>query len=223
MFVGPLVLATFARALDERAKARRREQRKQRQREYRQYLRTEGWKQRRQPALDRARGFCEDCGRRTNLEVHHRTYKRLGAERAEDLVAVCESCHDARHRGRRTTPDWIALALLRRWRIWRYPSTSRDADRLHPPPAGRTVARVGLAPTPEDVPSADPGAPAGQSPRARGFRVGGKTMTDNAESLVCVECGATSHSGHRWKTYLTVDNEPATYCVECARREFPNA
>jgi 5-methylcytosine-specific restriction endonuclease McrA len=96
------------------------EARRERQREYRRYLKTEGWKQRRQVALDRAAGFCEDCGARTKLEVHHRTYERRGAERPEDLVAVCGSCHEERHRGKRTTFDWIALSLLRWWRLWRY-------------------------------------------------------------------------------------------------------
>lgn len=28
------------------------------------------------------------------LEVHHRTYERLGNERPEDLVALCWCCHD---------------------------------------------------------------------------------------------------------------------------------
>jgi len=57
-----------------------------------------------------------------NLDVHHRTYKRKGAELPDDLVAVCRECHDERHRGKRTVIDWICLALLRRWRIWRYRS-----------------------------------------------------------------------------------------------------
>ncbi len=124
LLVGVAVLGATARAVERRARQRRIEARRERQREYRRYLKTEGWKQRRQVALDRAGGFCEDCGVRSNLEVHHRTYKRKGAERPEDLVAVCAACHDERHRGKRTVIDWIALALLRRWRIWRY----RDAE-----------------------------------------------------------------------------------------------
>ena len=114
------VLAVIGRGVERRAAARRLEARRERQRQYRRYLRTEGWKQRRRVALDRAAGFCEDCGARTKLEVHHRTYKRKGTERPEDLVAVCHSCHDERHHGKRTTVDWLALALLRRWRVWRY-------------------------------------------------------------------------------------------------------
>ncbi len=122
LLVGVGLLAAVGRAVDARARARRREARKQRQREYRAYLRSEGWKQRRQAALDRARGFCEDCGARGSFDVHHRTYKRKGNELPKDLVAVCRECHQERHRGKRTLLDLIALALLRRWRIWRYRS-----------------------------------------------------------------------------------------------------
>jgi 5-methylcytosine-specific restriction endonuclease McrA len=73
-------------------------------------------------ALDRADGFCEDCGARSNFEVHHKTYKRKGNERPEDLIAVCRQCHQERHSGKRTLVDVVALALLRRWRIWRHRS-----------------------------------------------------------------------------------------------------
>jgi 5-methylcytosine-specific restriction endonuclease McrA len=122
LLVAVALFAAIGKAVEARARTRRREARKQRQREYRQYLRSEGWKLRRQVALDRAGGFCEDCGARESFEVHHRTYKRKGNERPEDLVAVCRRCHQERHRGQRTLLDLIGLALLRRWRIWRYRS-----------------------------------------------------------------------------------------------------
>jgi 5-methylcytosine-specific restriction endonuclease McrA len=127
LIAGVAILAAISRAVERRARARRAEARRERQREYRRYLRTDGWKERRQVALDRAGGFCEDCGTRDSLEVHHRTYVRKGAERPEDLVAVCGDCHDERHRGKRTLIDWMALAFLRRWRIWRYKSAETSS------------------------------------------------------------------------------------------------
>lgn len=111
LLVGVAVFAAIGKTLEARARRRRREARKQRQREYQQYLRSDGWKLRRQPALDRAGGFCEDCGTRSSLEVHHLTYKRKGNELPKDLVAVCDRCHGARHRGKRNVFDWIGLAL----------------------------------------------------------------------------------------------------------------
>jgi len=45
---------------------------------------------------------CLDCGAEgVALFGHHITYDRLGEERTEDVVVVCEPCHDARH-GRQT-------------------------------------------------------------------------------------------------------------------------
>lgn len=42
--------------------------------------------------------------------------------------------------------------------------------------------------------------------------------------LVCVECGCESDVGAEgWRTYLTDDGEPATYCPACAREEFDDA
>lgn len=47
-------------------------------------------------------------------------------------------------------------------------------------------------------------------------------MTDAVETaLVCVECGVSSEGSARgWRALLTVDDEIATYCPECARKEF---
>src|SRR4051812_47555513 len=38
-------------------------------------------------------GWRNDMEQQT-LEVHHKTYERLGHERDEDLVALCWNCHD---------------------------------------------------------------------------------------------------------------------------------
>jgi hypothetical protein len=32
------------------------------------------------------------------LEVHHRTYARLGFEQPDDLIALCHDCHQDHHR-----------------------------------------------------------------------------------------------------------------------------
>jgi hypothetical protein len=55
----------------------------------------------------------------------------------------------------------------------------------------------------------DPRAAAGEFRRpAPGYR------------LDCVGCGAVSHFGISWRAFLTVDDEVATYCPECAEAEF---
>lgn len=48
-----------------------------------------------------------------------------------------------------------------------------------------------------------------------------RSAHDLEEPLRCEECGRESEGGaDGWRTYLTVDDEPATYCPEHARAEF---
>ncbi len=66
---------------------------------YEEYLRTSEWRARRQEALKRAGYCCHLCNSNESpLEVHHRTYERLGAEAPEDLYVLCDSCHQWYHR-----------------------------------------------------------------------------------------------------------------------------
>ncbi len=63
---------------------------------YKDYLKSGAWKKVRKEALNRVHDICERCGRTKysrRLEVHHRTYERLGQERPEDLVVLCTECH----------------------------------------------------------------------------------------------------------------------------------
>lgn len=41
--------------------------------------------------------MCEVCGQTIGLQLHHRSYKRLGHERLQDIVLLCRSCHDNVH------------------------------------------------------------------------------------------------------------------------------
>jgi hypothetical protein len=66
-------------------------------RAYREYLRTEHWKQVRLQALEYADYSCQVCNRAGEVHVHHRTYDRLGAERPADLTVLCARCHETHH------------------------------------------------------------------------------------------------------------------------------
>jgi hypothetical protein len=69
---------------------------------YAEYLRSERWHLVRQWMLRRAGGFCGRCHRRfadRALDVHHRDYRRLGAEREADLIVLCRECHATEHGG----------------------------------------------------------------------------------------------------------------------------
>ncbi len=64
---------------------------------YQVYLQSDGWKKRRAEAIDRAGRRCQLCNSVDSLQVHHRTYERLGNELPADLIALCRSCHAKFH------------------------------------------------------------------------------------------------------------------------------
>lgn len=41
--------------------------------------------------------WCALCPATKDLEVHHRTYARVGRERPSDLVVLCARCHRLHH------------------------------------------------------------------------------------------------------------------------------
>lgn len=65
--------------------------------DYEAYLQSPEWRARREAALERFGRRCATCNRPDRLEVHHRTYERLGGEHPSDLVVLCETCHGIFH------------------------------------------------------------------------------------------------------------------------------
>jgi len=65
---------------------------------YEEYLQTPHWKRRREDRLRAAGRRCQLCNRGSGtLNVHHRTYERLGEELDGDLIVLCRSCHSTFH------------------------------------------------------------------------------------------------------------------------------
>jgi 5-methylcytosine-specific restriction endonuclease McrA len=64
---------------------------------YEEYLQSPEWRIRAEDAKHRGRWECALCASHENLEVHHRTYVRLGRELPSDLVVLCRRCHRRHH------------------------------------------------------------------------------------------------------------------------------
>jgi phage terminase large subunit GpA-like protein len=61
------------------------------------YMRSKEWREFRRGILQERGARCERCGwdfEESKLELHHRTYERLGAERSEDVELLCHPCHE---------------------------------------------------------------------------------------------------------------------------------
>lgn len=90
--------------------------------EYGEYLFSEHWKdvksrfwQSRMPKS------CFVCGSHEQLQLHHKTYKRLFRERLTDLVLLCDTCHSGVHiylkihyGGGQKLNIWTAIKFYRR-------------------------------------------------------------------------------------------------------------
>jgi len=61
---------------------------------YTEYMRSVEWQAQRQAAITRSGGRCQLCNSDSSLQVHHRTYERLGNEAPDDLTVLCGGCHE---------------------------------------------------------------------------------------------------------------------------------
>jgi len=69
--------------------------------EYAKVIASERWQTIVRPKmLEWAKNKCERCGAGENLQVHHLTYRRLGSEKPDDLLVLCERCHEIAERYR---------------------------------------------------------------------------------------------------------------------------
>lgn len=67
---------------------------------YNRFLKTDYWSDVRERILARDEYVCQMCGSEKSLVVHHKTYKhhKKEAEHLEDLVTLCNACHNEWHR-----------------------------------------------------------------------------------------------------------------------------
>ena len=79
-------------------------------RSYKEYLKSDAWKIKRDKVIKRANSWCEICKVKRAWQVHHKTYKRIFRERLSDLIATCETCHKAEHN--LLTDEEIETAIL---------------------------------------------------------------------------------------------------------------
>lgn len=88
---------------------------------YNQVLRSPRWR-----ALKRARraltgGKCERCGRADYLELHHKHYRNLGFETAEDVELLCTACHEEADAEREEEQELLREEREEQWELesWR--------------------------------------------------------------------------------------------------------
>jgi 5-methylcytosine-specific restriction endonuclease McrA len=91
------------------------------ERDYKKHLASNEWKGIRQRLFAERGKKCERCASTDEIEVHHKTYERLGKEEPDDLLILCEACHEKEHAQKAS-----ARYLEKKWTedqiTWRPPS-----------------------------------------------------------------------------------------------------
>jgi hypothetical protein len=81
---------------------------------YDEYLRSEHWKN---FTARVRRNECYCCKKQKALQVHHMTYKNIGAEMPEDVVTVCRACHTKIHNISREGVPLIDAHDVLKWNL----------------------------------------------------------------------------------------------------------
>lgn len=93
---------------------------------YVEYLKGERWRALRSAKLSE-KPYCECCGRRKGLNVHHLTYRRgWGKEKLSDLMTLCGRCHQLIHQKLASGE----LVIKEGQGVWRILKASRDYLRI---------------------------------------------------------------------------------------------
>lgn len=64
---------------------------------YEDYLLSPQWKSKKEQVFNRSGGKCEVCEINEATTAHHLTYEHLCCEPLDELMAVCDFCHDVLH------------------------------------------------------------------------------------------------------------------------------
>lgn len=64
---------------------------------YSKYIVSESWKNFTKRFYKKNKKECASCSGKTEIDIHHMTYERLGHELMEDVVALCNDCHFSFH------------------------------------------------------------------------------------------------------------------------------
>jgi 5-methylcytosine-specific restriction endonuclease McrA len=67
---------------------------------YEAHIRSDRWAKLKRDLIRLRGARCQHCGARTALQLHHKTYARLGRELTCDLELLCWRCHERADRKR---------------------------------------------------------------------------------------------------------------------------
>jgi 5-methylcytosine-specific restriction endonuclease McrA len=111
--------------------------------DYVDYIQSNEWK----ALCSSIKRVCVVCGSTQKIQIHHKSYKRLGHESKKDLAALCERCHMEAHDlrvtefpySKRASAKWNAVILLKKKKKMLHNGFPEPA--LNAPSAQKTILR----------------------------------------------------------------------------------
>jgi len=64
---------------------------------YQDYINSDEWRERVNQLKDNSGWVCSECGNDEHITGHHKTYRNIGNESAEDIEILCWECHQKKH------------------------------------------------------------------------------------------------------------------------------
>jgi 5-methylcytosine-specific restriction endonuclease McrA len=58
------------------------------------YINSDVWREKKKIFIKKFGNVCQLCKSKGYVELHHKTYDRLGHELDSDLILLCKSCHN---------------------------------------------------------------------------------------------------------------------------------
>jgi hypothetical protein len=78
------------------------------------YITSKKWERRRVAYYAKYAKVCRACKTKEKIHLHHHTYVRMGNEHDDDLVPLCEQCHDLVHQLHRSASGVSLTAATRK-------------------------------------------------------------------------------------------------------------
>lgn len=93
--------------------------------QYLSHIYSSGWRAMRQHLMERRGGRCERCHDIAPLSLHHKDYRSLGNERAQDVELLCADCHriadeERAAEGQRRTREAIRVTAINTYGVKRF-------------------------------------------------------------------------------------------------------
>lgn len=95
---------------------------------YQKYINSTKWERRKVSYYAHHPKVCRACAATELIHLHHHTYDRLGKEADDDMVPLCESCHELVHNLHRLRGGSLTKVTMEFIEFYQKPSTTTQSD-----------------------------------------------------------------------------------------------